>query len=775
MTTSELISYIRKQINNNVPKDLIISKLVGVGWRKEDINEGFSNIESELNPRVILSDTKKGIDSINPVRKSEANTDQYREPVEVDNMVEIEETESPKVEITSKEEKKVETPIVKIPTVEIPVVNIPVAEIPIVKIPKVEVPIVEAPVVEIPKVESPKVWTPMSIPVKENVSLNTKESITEMVIQNQELPIKSEDKPDGALKGTENSDKKPNLIELKNVNKNEEFIPTLIPKVLINSFDSLKKELLPKKESGPVVFDEKSRESLIKSLPKIAMLSSYQNDLSSASKKEEEHVRQKSHKIFKWAILVLAILLVALAVWAFTSGFINIKNLNIPFIKKDPKVLLLNNSKVLSSIKSYKTETNLEISSPLFSNIALGLVSGEAVASLDKDSISINTLGVINQDEKGILSDNFVTIKSSLLQDYITTDIKNNGSDLFVSVPDLSQIIKENTPEPSIVKISEQQFNLIPPLFSIETGSTLGKMNLYKILSTGMSSFINIETLGVYDEFINSANITEKGQENIKGIDTYHYGIITDRQLAKKLLNKISENFVLNLSESDLSGLDQIIGSATVESLDVWVGKGDNNIYQYNVILSIPLSKIIGFEDKSIGDNRVSINWKTTYYDFNIPNNVVMPEVSVPALEFIKIVEESKTKNNVLSFKQLATNLFNFEKSYGTKSNSNGSCMEPVSGSLFSPTGHAKNATSAISSISEFLNKTLEATSNVGYCHSTTKAWSFTIPILVDNNSEIISIPSTPPLTPEYKYFFCIDSTGYTSELITPPTGVVCK
>jgi hypothetical protein len=744
MTTSELIFYIKKQINNNISKELIISKLTEAGWRKEDIDEGFSSIESELKPTTPSFEAKRGIDNINPIKRPQVIADQYREPIGTNGTVETKKVELPKIEVSNIENQKVEITPIATPLVEIPIVEPQKTEIPIMKT---------------PTVETPKVWIPRNVPIKEDTSikdenLETKKEETKIIIQNQELEIK---------KPAHNAE---NIASVDG----EEFIPTLIPKVVVNSFGSINKkeeENLPKTEDALVFSDEKPKDSLIDSLPKIAMLSSYQNDLSTGIKTEEENIKKKSHKMMKWIILALVISILALATWAFASGYINIKNLNIPFVRKDPKVLLLNNSKVLSSLKSYKTETNVEISSPSFSNIALGLVSGEAVNSLDKDSISINTLGVINQNENGLLSDNFVTIRSSLLQDYITTDIKNNGLNLFVSVPDLSEIINENAPEPSMVKINEQQFSLIPPLFSRENETTLKKINLYKILSSGMSSYINSKTLSVYNEFINNTDITKKGEESIKGIDTYHYSINTDRQLAKKLLSEISENFVLSLSSDDKNGLDQILGSVTVESLDVWIGKGDNNIYQYNVILDVPLSKIIGFEDKSIGDNKVSINWKTTYYDFNISNNVTMPEISIDATDFVESIEETKIKNDVSSFKQLATNLFNIEKTYGKKSNLGGSCMKPISGSLFSPTGHIKGATSAISSISLLLNKILEKTNNVGYCYSTTKTWSFTIPISNNYNSTTS--------TPEYKSYFCIDDSGPTFDLTAPPTGVVCS
>jgi len=675
MTTSGLISFIRKQIQNNVSKDLIISKLIGVGWRREDIDEGFLSI------------------------------DRYREQPVEDNIIEVKK-ELPKIEVFNIEDKKVELPIIETPKIEIPKMEVPKIEIPL------------------------KVWAPMSVPIKEIVSKDIlvsqlepeikKEETTKIEIQNLELP------PEKPVS-----------------NENKEILPTLTPKAVFNSFNS------------------------IKGLSKIPMLSSYRSDLLSVSKEKEEIVKKKNYKIIKWIIFALIICTIAFFIWVFASGYINIKNLNIPFIKKDPKVLLLNNSKVLSSLKSYKTETNIEISSPSFANITSGLITGEAISSLDKDSISINTLGSINKNEQGLLSDNFVTIKSSVLQDYITTDIKNNGSDLFISVPDLSQIIKENVPEPSVVKINEQQFDLILPLFFPNIELALRKINIYKILSSGIPSYINNETLNAYEELINSVEIIGKGQENIKGIDTYHYSINADRQLAKNLLSKISDNFVVNLLEGDKEKLIQILGSVMIDSFEVWIGKGDNNIYQFNVVLDIPLSKIIGFEDKSIGDNQINIAWKTTYYDFDVNNNLSIPDTSTSVTDFVYSIKKEKIKNDVSSFKQLADDLFKVEKSYGKKSNSSGSCMNPTSGSLFSPTEHTKSAVTAVSSLSELLNKILKTTGDAGFCYSTTKAWSFTIPI--SDNYDSASIPAEG-----FTSFFCVDSTGSMQDLITPPTGVVC-
>jgi len=159
---------------------------------------------------------------------------------------------------------------------------------------------------------------------------------------------------------------------------------------------------------------------------------------------------------------------------------------------------------------------------------------------------------------------------------------------------------------------------------------------------------------------------------------------------------------------------------------------------------------------------------KTTFYDFNIVNDITIPEEYISVDSFIKNINEKKMKKDVSSFKQLATNLAGVEKAFGNKANTSGNCMNPVSGSLFSPIGHTNISSSAVSAISGLLNNILGTTKGAGFCYSTVKDWSFTVPIA--DNYDIDSMP-----TAEYKYYFCTDSTGTKKELIIPPTGVVCE
>lgn len=752
MTTSELISFIKKQIQNNVSKNLIISKLIGAGWKREDIDEGFSIVESESKPDVILDTTlpeiKDEVKNINPIInstfKKEVSSDQYREPIESDNITNINKvSQIPKVEST---------------------------------------PIKTPEKVELPKKEAPKVWTPMSVPIKGSIKsevTETKGDNSEIIIQNPELQSKQPDNLPG-IKKVDTIIKTPEVNNSQFMDKKEDLIPKLIPKMVTNPFGYTNKnnQTTPNTSfaSGRV-----PQGSAVKDLSKTAMLSSYPNELSMFQNKiQDQVVSKKRSTMLKWLIVVLIIFAIAGAgYFTFTSGYINVKsfnlnlskfklNLNFSFIKKDPKTLLLNNSKALASLNSYKTETNIEVSSPSFASISYGLLAGEAINTIDKDSISIKSQGAINNNEQGLLSDDSITIKGSILPTEIITNIKNNGTDLFVSIPDLNEIIKENTLESTVVKINEQQLDLIPSLFPAKIETQLNKINVYKVLAGGISSFVNNETLKAYNDLISNVEITEKGQENIKGIETYHYSINTDRQLAKNLLTKISDNFFHHLSDEDKEKLTQILGSITINSFDVWVGKGDNTIYQYSTVLDIPLSKIIGFDDKSIGNNNISISWKTTYYDFNISNEILIPEISTPIIDLIKKTKETKIKNEVSAFKQITDDFYKVKKNYGVISNTKGDCMNPINGTLFSPLGHSKGKMTAVGSISLFLNNILGMTGGVGACYSTPQAWSFTIPI--SDNYDTASIPEGG-----YTSFYCIDSTGAREDLTSLPTGVVCK
>jgi len=676
MITPELISYIKRQLENNLSKDLIVSRLVGAGWRMEDVHEGFLNVDS------------------------------YHEPVGGDSIFEI---------------KKVE-PI------------------------KIEIPEIEIKNEDIVKEEKPKIWTPISIPVREvkiykEANNEIKNNETKIEIQNIEIAGKKE--------------------EVKN--------PPISPVSRI-SVDHIQNDNVRPLNTNNIDIPQKPKNEGIKNLSQIAMLSSYQSDVSLLTKKKDLVVKKKGKKSFGWLVILIIILILGASFWAYKNGYINIsnfKNVIAPISKKDPKVLILKNSEVLASLNSYKTETNIEISSPTFANLLSGKIVDKYLSSPEKDSFSINTLGIINKSGGESLSDNFVTVKSSLFPDYINIDVKSNGSDLFVSVPDLSKATGKFAPEPAIVKINKDQAGLISSLFYNKEEERLNRINLYKVISSGISSYINNENLSSYNDLINNVDVSEKGVESIKGIDTYHYSVSLDSQFSKNILTKVSGDFVASLSTIDSEKLKKMVSETTLKSFDVWIGKEDNNIYQYSVALDIPLSDILEIGDKNITDSKVDVIWKTTYYDFNIQNNLFMPSQFIAATDFVNNSKKVQLKNGVSDFKELADSLFNKEKSYGVKSNTSGSCMSPIAGSLFSSVGHNIDAVKEVGDVSDLLKEILERTSGTGFCYSTTKDWSFTVPIV--DNYDVNAFPEGG-----YKTFFCTDSTGAKENLTSLPKGSIC-
>ena len=252
MTTSELISYIKKQINDNISKDEIISKLLNAGWHRDDIEEGFSEVESEAEPMIY----------------SQRSSDKYREPlVEVEPVEEItviptekieEKVESqPELKQEVKKEEKMEAEPKIEQNIEIPgTKEIEVFNIEISKTVEPKEGIVTP---EKPKSETPKIWTPMKIPVKEHT-----ETIIPEIDKKEEISMENQDG----------------------------LLPTLMPKAVVDSFGQGNKENTfgentEIRKEEPVI-----KNSIISELPKMAMLSSYQNDVLSLNKIKEEDIKQ---------------------------------------------------------------------------------------------------------------------------------------------------------------------------------------------------------------------------------------------------------------------------------------------------------------------------------------------------------------------------------------------------------------------------------------------------------------------------------------------------
>ena len=516
-------------------------------------------------------------------------------------------------------------------------------------------------------------------------------------------------------------------------NTNQEFIPKLIPKI------EDKIEYKKPVSSVPI--------------PTNALLYSYPQDLSASRPKETIITPVKKTSVLKWVFVIVIVSFIAGALFAFLY-----KKPNISFIKKDPKVLLIKAPEVLGALKSYKIDTEATISIPAFADITNGLVNGEAINSKNKDYISLIAKGMVNNTKPIPVFDYSATIKSSIFKENINSSIKYGSGGTFIITPDLRKLFGKNAPTTNTVLVDKGQFGLLTNLLPESIEPKANKINFDKIFSIGLPSYVTAETDSIFKDFLTTASVLEKDPETIHGVESYHYVLSSDRQSTKKFLLNFTTVFLNELSKEEKVNLDEGIGSTSLDSLEIWIGKDDGNIHQYRFVLTTPLSKIIGLDDKGIAGSVVTFDWKTTYYDFDINNDIALPGASIDMIDFIKKIEDMKLKDLVLSFKQAADTFRNATGSYGKRTNPNGSCVNPNPSSLFSPVGHAKGASNAVGNISEILNNTLSITNGALSCYSLPNAWAISAPLISDSGSSI-----------------CIDSTGKEDILEKPISGPTCK
>ncbi len=726
MITLDLIKYIKSQIDKSVPEDLIISHLSSVGWHMEDIEEGITKVKS------IIAIPGKDNNTSDKVQEKEEPIeiknvyDKYHESIEgvtgfpleeklpINAPLEVEKKVEIKEEILEeKPEEKINEIIEKIEEKEIEE-KLPIEDTPIKAEEKAVV--VETPVENI--VETPKIWIPKNVEPK---------IIEQEVVKHLEV--------------------EPYLLEVEP----KKDIPSV-------SVTPLKVE----EEKSPVVeiSNPQNQVAVIDSFSKKAMISSYFQDVISANKEEEIIAPIKKRSFLKWGIVVLSILIISGMVFAFVEGYLKIpgSNFSLFVVKKDSKNIILNAPLNISKLKSYKVETNINISSPSLSNITTGLSSGEVVTSNEKDRASIKIQGATNHVDGKSVFDYILNFKSSILKNDIVSDLKYNGTNLSISVPDLTQFIGENAPSPTIVSVEPSNLGLIINELSPQIQDLIRKIDSNNIISNGIPESISNDVASSFKSFTENLQSVYKGEDDIHGIKTYHYELTSDRQSTKNLLNSLVDIFVTNLSQNQKNKINEVIGSSTINSLELWTGENDDNLYQVKFTLSTPLSRVLGLNDSGIAGNEVELEWITTYYDLNVENNIVMPSNQISMDGFIKNIKDLKIKNIISSFKPQATSFYNSIGSYGKRSNPTGSCTNPNPGSLFSPLGHAKGADGAIGSISSSMNSLLLATNGAGSCYSDSLSWALSVPLSINNNS-----------------YYCTDSSGNISTLLIPIKGTICK
>ncbi len=833
MTTLELIEYIKKQLDKNISKDLIIPRLFQAGWRMEDIEDGFKEIEKENNLKIKkeieLPIAEKTIEQpILKISQEEIKifTDKYHESTQevvssIKNKEEITAvldnnistlpiTETPKqAETNSIPEIKVEDSAIVAGVepykVEIPKedktpisggvefinaaegedyrsdFSIPETKIEEIKEPEVPslgdiesqksevleptnqlppiIPRVEQPKIEIIQEELKIVEKPVGsffTPIVNRVNISTSESqpINQAPVSQpiNQAPVSQPITQAPIVEKVENIINAPLIPPTKNTYISEPISTADI--------------VIPVTQTQKLPEIKTSSNQMTDIIHKNAMISSYSQDLLIANHEgDSDLVGNKKHPLLKWIILSLIIILIGCMVFVFVKGDFKISGLNFSVIKKDPKTIILAAPTTLSNLQSYKTETNINISSPAIANITSGLVSGKVATSKDRDSITINTKGQTNYTNGVLVFDYLTKFNISTLKNNIVSQLKYDGSTFYATVPDLSEILDKDAPAVTTVSLLPNQLGLIVPEFSPSVQNIVKNVDIYNMLSEGIPPYVKNQVSLIFNDFIKDLNYIEKDSDVLSGVEVTHYELTADRPQTKKFLNSLVDLFITKLTDEQKKNLDEAVGASSISSFDVWVGKNDDNLYKFKFTLNAPLSRVLGLNDSGIAGNEVKLDWETRYYDINVPNDIQIKTADINIEGFIKKIKDNKIKNIISGFKPLATALRNSIGTYGLRTNPLGSCSNPNPGSLFSPLNHAKGADVAIGGISTSMNSLLLATNGVGLCYSTSKDWALAAPVSENNGIS----------TPESTYFYCIDSTGSMLTLTAPITSSICK
>jgi hypothetical protein len=548
--------------------------------------------------------------------------------------------------------------------------------------------------------------------------------------------------------------------------QNQELMPGLIPKTPRVDISSQPKVVIEdKKEQSikqPTDFKQAPQVSPFSDSPNSAILHSYPQALLYANKLKEnipKESRTNKKGILKWIVALFIVGILGGAIFAFSGNYFKLPSFNLSLIKKDPKLLIASAPITLSELSSYKTKTTFTLTAPSFADITMGLLSGEKTNSKDKDFISFESSGIVSSLSPSSKTFSYKTIlESSMFEDKVSASIKYSRPNSIISIENLSTLLGQNAPKVSNLNIADNQFDQIIDLWDGPSKNFVSKLNIEKLISIAIPSYIDDDVSVALKGLANKSSILEKKEESIEGIPSYHYEIIADKDSSKEFIKNFIKIFTNNLSMNDEELINDRLGATTIDSFEIWVGKDDSKIHQYKLSISTPLSRLIGLEDKGISGNIVNLDMKTTYYDFNIKNDILLPENTSNFEDFVRQIKDMKIKDKLISFKPLADSFKNSTGNFGTKINSSGSCKEPNSGSLFSPIGHKKSASSSVGIISSFMQNMTDETLAEVSCYSTASAWAMSYPMLSVQNK-----------------YFCVDSKGYKDLIDTSISGPICK
>jgi hypothetical protein len=296
----------------------------------------------------------------------------------------------------------------------------------------------------------------------------------------------------------------------------------------------------------------------------------------------------------------------------------------------------------------YKVDHSINISMPKLKKMTSGLTNSGTAQSIDKDYVSVDAKEIIRQSGYDPLLEYNVKIKSSLIENDIKVNIKSGGSEAisFVTLYDPKSLNRDAI----TISVPDGKLETLTSLLPSDIKNIVSKINVLYLFLENDPFFTSGDLIDPYMNFIDSSMVIPKGLAFIHNTPTYHYKLYVGKQATKTFLSKLTGMYVMNSNPDEMKKVDEAIGATKLDSLEVWIGTKDGRIHQYKASLVIPISKILGGGGKNIYDSEVKIDLQSTYYDFDIINNIEFPKDAIPLDDFINVTNDTKVKSIVSSF-----------------------------------------------------------------------------------------------------------------------------
>lgn len=471
--------------------------------------------------------------------------------------------------------------------------------------------------------------------------------------------------------------------------------------------------------------------------------------------------KKSSHVIRTILFIVFTLLIIGGLFYSYTKGYIKMP-FDVPFLKKDPHQVLSEVPSAMTKVKTFKSDTEIKVTFPAVSSIIGMVMGGEAKTTANTDYVNLNTnISFDNTDMNNRKIDATLTGASSLVEQAISLNLRTIGDTSYAKVSDIQKLVpKEITIPLDWVSVNKNDLDSMYAKAN-KDNKILPNEGNKNALENFLSSF---DLKSLLSKFPLDANtiIKENPSVLIGSVDTYHYSITVDSVATNKIIHSLATTYGFNFTESDWVEVDKILSAAQVNTFDVWVGKKDMLLYKIDVVILLPLNKVLSLEDKNLAENTLKFEFINNYHDYNSPLSITAPDNTTSILQVVDMMDKANKDTDMKDTIGALTNsfgkMYDLEKIYGYKSNLGGSCANPTYGSLYSPTGHKKSAGDVVSSIAKNMISLMSMSGDKALCYSTPYAWAISAPLYSDSTK-----------------YYCADNSGAFIESTLPLDGVKCK